>query len=383
MPEGQRRRVVRPVVSRRLAARTAVVGSAFALSISGVALGTLAGGAAITSNRSAAYPQPTVELAQPAAEVQVGAAFSLTATVTEGGLPQVGRLVTFSVTGANPQTAASITNEAGHAAFTYVGQAAGTDHIVASFLDRTGKTIRSNEVTQSWTAPLAHTSSSPLAAPSTIKVLPITETKLSAPALGKTVNAKVISGVVFVKLPPGAHPASAGAVGSAFESLSKGAGFIPLTEARQIPIGSTLDTTAGVAELTTATSTSNTTQVGDFGAGIFTILQDRKQRGLVNLNIINIQTPRQACATVGKKATTAAKHLSSKVLGRLDASAKGKYTTRGQYSAATVRGTIWNVINRCDGTLTQVPRGIVFVRDFARRKTITLHTGQHYLAKAR
>jgi ferric-dicitrate binding protein FerR (iron transport regulator) len=70
------------------------------------------------------------------------------------------------------------------------------------------------------------------------------------------------------------------------------------------------------------------------------------------------------------------------VLGRLNGNAHGKYVTRGQYSAATVRGTAWNVINRCDGTLTQVSRGVVSVRDFLRRKTITLHAGQHYLAKA-
>jgi hypothetical protein len=55
---------------------------------------------------------------------------------------------------------------------------------------------------------------------------------------------------------------------------------------------------------------------------------------------------------------------------------------RGQYSAATVRGTVWNVGNRCEGTLTHVTRGVVSVRDFSRRKTITLFTGQSYIAKA-
>jgi hypothetical protein len=40
------------------------------------------------------------------------------------------------------------------------------------------------------------------------------------------------------------------------------------------------------------------------------------------------------------------------------------------------------VANRCDGTLTQVSRGVVSVRDFALRKTITLRAGQRYLAKA-
>jgi ferric-dicitrate binding protein FerR (iron transport regulator) len=74
--------------------------------------------------------------------------------------------------------------------------------------------------------------------------------------------------------------------------------------------------------------------------------------------------------------------LSKKVVGLLKGSAHGKFATTGQYSATTVRGTIWSVANRCDGTLTQVSRGVVSVRDFARRKTITLRAGQHYLAKA-
>jgi len=73
--------------------------------------------------------------------------------------------------------------------------------------------------------------------------------------------------------------------------------------------------------------------------------------------------------------------LSGKVLGRLNASGHGNFTARGQYSAATVRGTIWSVANQCDGTLTHVKRGVVSVRDFTRRKTITLFTGQSYLAR--
>ena len=38
--------------------------------------------------------------------------------------------------------------------------------------------------------------------------------------------------------------------------------------------------------------------------------------------------------------------------------------------------------NQCDGTLTHVKRGVISVRDFRRRKTITLFTGQSYLARA-
>jgi hypothetical protein len=213
------------------------------------------------------------------------------------------------------------------------------------------------------------------------------------PVLGKAVNVTPVSGIVYIKLPPGATLASAAAVSpfspfalgaQAVEALTKGQAFIPLTEARQIPVGSVLETTGGVVGITTATTASRKgkLQSGDFGAGIFKLLQGRRQKGLTELNIIDNHSASQVCASVGKgKGGAYAAKLSSKTLGRVNASAHGRFTVRGQYSAATVRGTVWNVGNRCEGTLTHVTRGVVLVRDFRRRKTITLFTGQSYLAR--
>ena len=222
-------------------------------------------------------------------------------------------------------------------------------------------------------------------------VLGATFANLPPPVLGKTVNVEPVSGTVLIAL-PGAQTASVAAAHGvlssalrsplvALESLSKGLHFIPLTEARQVPVGSVLETTAGVAAIESATSKKGKLQLGDFGAGIFKMLQSRKQKGLTELDIIDAHAARQVCATVGKGARAAA-HVSGKVLGRLNSSAHGKFSVRGQYSAATVRGTQWTVTNQCNGTLTKVKRGVVSVRDFRRRKTITLFTGQSYLAKA-
>jgi hypothetical protein len=215
------------------------------------------------------------------------------------------------------------------------------------------------------------------------------------PVLGKSVNVTPVSGIVYVELPPGATLASAASVSpfslfapgaQAVEALTKGQAFIPLTEARQIPVGSILETTGGVVGITTATTASRKgkLQSGDFGAGIFKLLQNRKQKGLTDLNIIDNHSTSQVCASVGKrgKGKAYAAKLSSKTLGRVNASGHGRFAVRGQYSAATVRGTVWNVGNRCEGTFTHVTRGVVSVRDFVRRKTITLFTGQSYLAKA-
>ncbi len=216
---------------------------------------------------------------------------------------------------------------------------------------------------------------------------PATLATLPPPVLGKTVNVDVVSGKVFVSLPSTGYVAPLSLAGppleTAFASLSKGFKFIPLTEARQIPVGSTLETTGGVVAVVTATATTGKTQSGEFQAGIFTMLQNRRQKGLTELDIIDNHSASQVCATLGKGARIASKKLSSKVLGRLTGSDNGgRFETRGQYSAATVRGTVWGVRNRCDGTLTKVTRGIVSVRDFRRRKTITLFAGQSYLAKA-
>ena len=206
-----------------------------------------------------------------------------------------------------------------------------------------------------------------------------TPNPLPPPVLGKTVNIELVSGKVFISLPTTgqmslAAPLDASnpgvALEAAFASLSKGLHFIPLTEARQIPVGSTLETTSGVARITTATATLGKTQTGEFGAGIFKLLQPRKQKGLTEMHIVDNRSTRQVCASLGKKAAVAARHLSSKTLGRLNASAHGSFSTHGQYSASTVRGTVWSVSNQCDGTLTKVTRGEVSVRDFHRRKTV-------------
>ncbi|HLM86530.1 MAG TPA: Ig-like domain-containing protein, partial [Solirubrobacteraceae bacterium] len=315
-----------------------------------------------------------VTLTVPTEAATVGTEHCLTATITdEEGAPAPGVRVDFLVTGANSAGGSVFANGAGEAQFCYTGAHAGEDTITASV------GLVSAIAHKTWQEPQA-----PPKSPTPAPKGEVLAFKLPPPVLGKTVNVEPVSGKVFVALPAGAASARVSLAFSpeaATESLSKGLRFIPLVEARQVPVGSILETTAGVARITTATAKQGKVQSGEFGAGIFKLLQNRKQKGLTELSIIDSHSARQACSTLGK-AATAAKRLSSKTLGRLSSSASGKFTTRGQYSAATVRGTVWSVSNRCDGTFTKVTRGVVSVRDFRRRKTITLHTGQSYLAKA-
>ena len=62
---------------------------------------------------------------------------------------------------------------------------------------------------------------------------------------------------------------------------------------------------------------------------------------------------------------------------------KGRFRTRGRYAAATVRGTRWRTVDRCDGTLTVVRQGVVEVRDLTRGRTVRVRAGRSYLAPAR
>jgi hypothetical protein len=195
-----------------------------------------------------------------------------------------------------------------------------------------------------------------------------------APLLGKVVNAAVVKGTVLVSLPAGASAAKAG-------TAQKGQPFVPLSGARQIPVGSVLDTSRGTARLTSATGSGSKTQSGNFAGGVFQVLQSRKrsQKGLTELRLKGSSFA--PCKAKGAQAIAAAK--SKRKIRRLRGNAKGRFRSRGRYSSATVRGTDWTVTDRCDGTLTTVKRGKVAVRDFRRHKTIIVRRGKRYLARAR
>jgi hypothetical protein len=178
--------------------------------------------------------------------------------------------------------------------------------------------------------------------------------------LGQKVNAKPVSGQVFILV---------------------GTKLVPLTEAQQIPSGAILDTRAGSLQLTAATGKGHKRQTGVFGGAIFKLTQARN--GLTKLALKEgafSGAPTFATCKAHKAGEASA--AAAKTLQLLHASAKGKFRTSGRYSAATVRGTKWTIADRCDGTLTRDLVHSVVVTDFVRHKTIVLHAGQSYLAKA-
>jgi DNA-binding beta-propeller fold protein YncE len=202
----------------------------------------------------------------------------------------------------------------------------------------------------------------------------------SPPVLGKTFNVSLVSGVVLVKL----HGV-----------------LVPITELEQIPAGALIDALHGTLKLTIAITggaardaAANAkkkkpvkTQTGNFGGAIFKITQATRgaDKGLANLTLVENAfkgAPSYATCKAHKAADASVAALSSKTLQLLHASAHGKFRTTGRYSAATVRGTKWTIADKCNGTLTHDITDSVVVTDFVHHRTIILHAGQSYLARA-
>ena len=198
---------------------------------------------------------------------------------------------------------------------------------------------------------------------------------LKPPVLGRTVNVSRVRGTVRLAVRTRRTGASA-------HASQKGLRFVPLRGARQIPTGSFLDTRRGTVRLQSARDTRGTTQTGDFGAGLFQVLQSRRRsaRGLTDVVLKGGSFARSRCGSAGRAQATA---LRRRTVRRLRANARGRFRTRGRHSAATVRGTTWVTTDRCDGTLTKVTRGRVAVRDFRRKRTVVVRAGKSYLARAR
>jgi hypothetical protein len=199
--------------------------------------------------------------------------------------------------------------------------------------------------------------------------LRFTPSALVPPTPGSTVNAVPTKGKVLVKLPP--------AIGA---GAGKASGFVPLESlGRQIPVGSTLDTSRGTVRLFSATNNSGGTQSGDFSKGLFNISQGRKNP-LTTLSMTGGGL--SACGKLPPGGSPKALATSAKRKRRsLFTTAHGHFSVRGRNSAATVRGTSFTVTDTCKGTLTQVKTGTVSVRDFWLRKTRRVKAGRSYLAR--
>jgi hypothetical protein len=182
---------------------------------------------------------------------------------------------------------------------------------------------------------------------------------IQTPQPGAIVGVKPVSGRVLVREPGTSR-------------------FVELEGTTEVPVGSQVDTTRGVIRLTSGLGGGRTNS-SQFYSGLFTILQSRARNSFMTLRMEggNFRLcGRRSLSTLSIEARR------KRPVRRLWGNGQGRFRTRGRYSSATVRGTKWLVQDRCDGTITRVLRGVVRVRDFRARKTVSLRAGQSYLARA-
>ena len=186
---------------------------------------------------------------------------------------------------------------------------------------------------------------------------PAASSALPPPVTGKTFNSSVKRGTVSVKCPADRR-------------------FRGIRGDNDLRIGCQIDTRTGRIAITT-TAGGGKTQTAQFYDGIFRVGQTRGARPITEVRLTG---KLENCAKKSKRASAAARKRKGR---RLWGKGKGRFRTRGKRSSALVRGTTWLVEDRCDGsTLTRVAEGTVTVRDFARRRNVTVKKGRRYVAKA-
>jgi hypothetical protein len=181
------------------------------------------------------------------------------------------------------------------------------------------------------------------------------------PVAGQTLDLETVEGNIELECP-------------GEETYSQLVGF------KQVPVGCLINTRHGVVNLTASKGSSGELQNAHFWGGVFIADQDEGDNEVVNLKLAGRRMCERRNGSKKPVATVSRKGGGGR---RLWGSGKGNYTTSGSYGSATVRGTTWLVIDRCDAsTLIKVAEGTVWVRDFVKNKSLILTTGQQYLAKA-
>jgi hypothetical protein len=150
---------------------------------------------------------------------------------------------------------------------------------------------------------------------------------------------------------------------------------------QQIPLGSIIDATHGTVLIRTVIN--GVVQEMQFSGGIFQLLQLPNGTTQLVLRGGNFNICKTTKTTKkGVRSTSAsAASLNAHTVRMLWGNGKGSFQTKGKYASATVRGTIYQVADRCDGTFTRVRQGIVSVLDFANNKTVNVPAGKSYLVK--
>jgi hypothetical protein len=181
------------------------------------------------------------------------------------------------------------------------------------------------------------------------------------PVAGQSVNVEASAGTVKVRC-PGED------------------GFRVLSAAAQIPVGCQLDTDSGTVALTASKGSSGLTQSAYFWGGTFQIDQTSgDEQDAVATLAGRLRCEKRAGASASRRSYRRGRRGGRKLWG----SGSGNFKTVGNYGSASVRGTTWLVIDRCDlSSVFEVAEGRVRVRDFIKKIWVNIFPGKRYVAKA-
>jgi len=145
-------------------------------------------------------------------------------------------------------------------------------------------------------------------------------------------------------------------------------------------MGSLIDASRGVIRLTTAIDRQGHLQSATVWGDAFVIAQTSARHGMTTMTLAgpggcHVHARRASVAAASRRTAS----MPPRTLWGKDN--HGRFSTRGQNSVATVRGTYWGTQDRCDGTLTIVRKGAVSVRDLHRQRTVVVSAGHSYLAR--
>jgi hypothetical protein len=296
----------------------------------------------------------TLGLTPPTSTKLTGDTATLTASAGDlNGNPTPGKTINYTVSGANTFSGTAKTGSDNKASISYIGGVPGDDTVTA-FIDLNGNNTRDDNESQATAT--VHWDGPP------------------PPVIGQSAGVRPVQGTVKIKFPPGFSKAFAKRIGLTGAASS----FVKLTQATQVPMGSTLDTSKGTVKLlSSATKSSAATkfQSGNFNGGQFKVTQSSKNP-LTQLSMQGGSLT--SCPSRVPKGGSAARKRSRSLFS----SVKGHFRTRGRNSSATVRGTKWTMTDTCKGTRTSVKSGSVVVHDFTLRKNKTVKAGHSYFAKA-
>jgi hypothetical protein len=180
----------------------------------------------------------------------------------------------------------------------------------------------------------------------------------AVPVLGKTAVITPIKGAVRVRLPRTRR-------------------FVPVSAALTIPLGSEIDVTRAAAHVNVAVDQQGGTKAVDLSGGRVLIVQKLRPRPLTVLRLsepLGCGSGARARVAKRKKPTQSSIHASDD---------GGPFQTEGRHAAGTSRGTEWTTTDTCRATTIAVQQDIVDVRDFERKKTVTVTAGHRYTARAR